>query len=152
MSAKKKKPSTYRVFVYGTLRAGMHNHHWLKGSRLVAETETEHAAYTMLDISGFFPGVIRGGNATIIGEVYAVDAVTLAELDRHEGCPNHYKREIVKTKDCGECFTYIYQMPSRARAFPNAIVRHGDWCRHAGLTGKQELACVRQPGTLFQKA
>ncbi len=132
MATKKKK--LFRVFVYGTLRLGNHNHRWLNGAKLVAETQTAKAAFTMLDVSGHFPGVIHGGKTTIVGEVYAVDSETLAELDRHEGCPNHYRREIVRTKDCGECFTYIYQMPSRARAYPNAIVNSGDWVEHRGYT------------------
>lgn len=134
----KKAAALYKVFVYGTLRAGMRNHHWLRGSSLVAATKTRRDHFVMLDISGSFPGVIyargNGDGATeIIGEVYAVTAEVLAELDRHEGCPRHYKRELIETRDCGRCFTYIYQMPNPARVYPSDIVRGGDWVEWVGV-------------------
>lgn len=149
--AKKKK--LFRVFVYGSLRRGNHNNHWLKGAELIATTQTVGAGFTMLDI-GMFPGVIYGGKTVIIGEVYAVDAATLEELDRHEGCPRHYRREVIKTADCGECFTYIYQMPTHARSYPRHIVHSGDWVEYKGYTGEtqEEPACVRKRGTLFAGA
>ncbi len=117
------------VFVYGTLRAGMRNHHWLRGaSMLPVGRVTAQACYLMLSVSDSFPGVIRGGNEAVVGEVYMVNTKTLEALDRHEGCPTHYRREAIEVVGVeGACWTYIYQMPTNARCAPSRVVRGADW-------------------------
>ena len=71
------------VFVYGTLLAGEPNHRLLTGARLVAEARTK-PAFELRDL-GAFPGLVRGGQHAVAGEVYEVDVATLAALDRLEG-------------------------------------------------------------------
>ena len=70
----------HRVFVYGTLKRGFRNHHFLEKSRLMGEAHTV-AAYRMLD--GRFPVLRDSGpdRMPVGGEVYEIDAPTLIALD-----------------------------------------------------------------------
>lgn len=122
----------HRVFVYGTLRRGMRNHHWLRGASLLeSEGITAQSCYLMLSVSDSFPGVIRGGHDAVVGEVYLVNSKTLEALDRHEGCPTHYKREVIEVSGIdGLCWTYIYQMPTNARCAPSRVVLGADWVEY----------------------
>jgi len=56
---------------------------------------------------GSFPGVVRGGETAIEGEVYEVDAATLAGLDQLEGHPHFYRRTPVRLDEYGEVETYL---------------------------------------------
>jgi gamma-glutamylcyclotransferase (GGCT)/AIG2-like uncharacterized protein YtfP len=91
-----------KVCVYGTLKKGKYNHPAIKDSKFVGECLLEN--YNMHTL-GSFPG-IKPGKGTVVGEVYEVDDKTLYVLDRIEGHPHFYKREIVKTP-LGESWVYI---------------------------------------------
>lgn len=68
------------VFVYGTLKRGRENHHWLAGQRWVAAARTK-PCYRMFDLGGY-PGMIRVEHGiSIEGEVWDVDEGGLARLD-----------------------------------------------------------------------
>ena len=87
-------PGETLLFVYGTLRRGGPNHPLLAGARLVgAATTVERHALFVDDIPYLapVPAVHR-----VRGEVYAVDAATLAEVDRLEGHPGWYERRAVR--------------------------------------------------------
>jgi gamma-glutamylcyclotransferase (GGCT)/AIG2-like uncharacterized protein YtfP len=92
-----------RVFVYGTLRAGHHNHHILGAARAVGKGKTV-SSWRMYDLGSGFPGVVwpeagdgvsrawggeGGGGGTegysIVGEVYEVDDAGMVACDRLEG-------------------------------------------------------------------
>lgn len=73
------------IFVYGTLRQSFGNHHLLNNARFVGHAKTE-SKYVM-HASGHIPFVSQSqAISQIVGEVYEVDAQTLATLDRLEGC------------------------------------------------------------------
>ena len=81
------------LFVYGTLRTGGANHGLLAGARLVGAARTVERYALFVDGIPFLapaPAVHR-----VRGEVYAVDAATLAEIDRLEGHPTWYERRPV---------------------------------------------------------
>ena len=82
-----------KVFVYGTLRRGFGNYRRLLegNSRFIGEAATP-AEFTLLDL-GSYPGLVRGGETAVHGEVFEVDAATLARLDRLEGHPSFYERQ-----------------------------------------------------------
>lgn len=82
-----------RVFVYGTLRRGEPNHHLLDARMLLRAGRTE-PRFTLVSL-GAFPAMIDGGETAVVGEVYDVDAVTLAALDRLEGHPRFYRRRPI---------------------------------------------------------
>jgi len=113
-------PNTQLVFVYGTLKRGQSNHHWLSGARWQGEVAL--AGLVLHDL-GPFPMAVEG-EGTVRGELYAVDAAGLARLDVLEGHPRLYNRLIRPLPDGRQAWVYV------GRA---AQVRHapqlpdGDW-------------------------
>ena len=79
------------VFVYGTLRRGCANHRFLAGARFVGPGRTVDAHGLYLEAG--IPYLAAGeGRYPVIGEVYAVDAAILADLDTLEEHPRVYTR------------------------------------------------------------
>src|SRR4051812_16582087 len=71
------------VFVYGSLKRGFRNHHFLETSRFIGPGTTRRD-FDLLDL-GYFPAMIKGGGFAIRGEVFMVDRRTLKSLDWLEG-------------------------------------------------------------------
>jgi len=83
-----------RVFVYGTLKRGGTNHHYLLGQKFLTEARTQ-PGYTLYQPADY-PGLVidptdREG---VIGEVWEVSANCLAALDRLEGVDEGLYRRI----------------------------------------------------------
>ena len=74
-----------RVFVYGTLKRGHRNHHFLAGQQFLGEARTP-AGFTLYSM-GNHPGMVRSTDAShsVAGEIWAVDDDCLARLDILEG-------------------------------------------------------------------
>lgn len=114
------------VFVYGSLREGMHNNWYLEEAQLV---QTGHIqGFDMYQLNTF-PAIVPG-SGVVVGEVYQVSKATLAVLDRLEGHPNVYKREkVTVTLTEGEPVTawvYVWQRPVN-HLIP---VLSGDWVEY----------------------
>ncbi len=105
MAAEEQGPPVERVFVYGTLKRGHGNHRLLErgGARYVGEARVSG---TMHDIGGI-PAVGLSGRGTVHGEVYELDAETLARLDRLEGTPTFYQRTRVRMSTGTEAWIYV---------------------------------------------
>ncbi len=122
---------SYRVFVYGTLLQGEPNHYILEHACFVREARTP-AVFTLCDL-GSFPALLADGSTAVLGEVYEVDAATLARLDRLEGHPRLYRRTPI-TLDDGEPVEAYVMAPGRA--WSERIITNGDWrTREASRTG-----------------
>lgn len=93
------------VFVYGSLKRGLCNHHFLQHGQFMGEWKTD-AIYALVDL-GAYPGLVSG-QRSIVGEVFAVDDATLAQLDLLEGVPDFYQRHRQDTP-WGQAWIYIYQ-------------------------------------------
>jgi len=111
-----------RVFVYGTLRSGERNHHLLQNSKLVQRARTG-ATFELVSL-GAFPGMVAGGNTAVVGEVYEIDAVTLAALDRLEDHPRFYQRRPIELDDGIEVVAYLLSA-DQVRGCPR--IPGGDW-------------------------
>jgi gamma-glutamylaminecyclotransferase len=102
----------FQLFVYGTLKRGGCRHGLLAGQRFLGEARTA-PRYALLDL-GDFPGLVRdeaGGHA-VHGELYEVEASPLALLDREEGAPELFRRELVEVDGrSGPIQAYFYQHP-----------------------------------------
>jgi gamma-glutamylcyclotransferase (GGCT)/AIG2-like uncharacterized protein YtfP len=108
------------VFVYGTLRRGERNHHFLKEAPLLSYHRTA-PCYTLVNL-GRYPAAIPGGETAIVGELYALGEGLLARLDRLEDCPREYIRELIPSPR-GPAWMYVYRHP-----IPGALViASGDW-------------------------
>ena len=73
---------------------------------------------------GAFPAMVAGGATAVVGEVYDVDAVTLAALDRLEGHPRFYERRTVRLEDGDEVAAYVLPI-EQAHGRPR--IPSGDW-------------------------
>jgi len=85
-----------RLFVYGTLKKGTSNHFRLLGQPFLtfARTVPRYRLYRI----GWFPGLVEDpeGGYSVEGEIYAVDAATLRQLDEFEGVPALFRRQTVQ--------------------------------------------------------
>jgi len=112
---------TQAVFVYGTLRRGEANHHWLGNAPLLGQHRTA-ARYTLLDL-GPYPAAIATGNTAIVGELYGLDNGLLARLDELEDYPREYTRARIPVPQ-GSAWMYLYRLPPADAV----IILGGDWC------------------------
>jgi len=130
-------PTAELVFVYGTLKRGQANHHWLSGAPWRGEIVL--AGLVLHDL-GPFPMAVEG-EGTVRGELYAVDAAGLARLDVLEGYPRLYTRQTRPLPDGRRAWVYV------GRA---AQVRHapqlpdGTW--HGGSRSRRGSRPDRQGG------
>jgi gamma-glutamylcyclotransferase (GGCT)/AIG2-like uncharacterized protein YtfP len=91
------------VFVYGTLKRGHGNHHWLAEASFQGEAVLPNV---VLHDLGPFPMAVPG-EGLVRGEVYAVDAAGLARLDRLEGYPRLYDRRPLPLADGRRAWVYL---------------------------------------------
>lgn len=97
-----------RALVYGTLKPGERNH------GLIADAVHHGSAETAPGfrlLHGDIPAVDRGGQARIAGELVQVTGEQLARMDRLEGHPDWYRREIVTLADGREAWLYLHPIP-----------------------------------------
>lgn len=83
------------VFVYGTLKRGYWNAHFLDNAIFIDEGKTD-ARYALLDLT-HFPGLVVG-NRQIQGEVYKINASILKKLDFLEGYDTQRPEDSLYTR------------------------------------------------------
>lgn len=94
------------VLVYGTLRQGFANHHWLGGSRPLGAGVMQGLA--LYDLGPFPMAVISDDDAAVLqGEIHAVTATHLQALDRFEGVPRLYERQAWRLEDGRRVWVYV---------------------------------------------
>ncbi len=83
------------LFFYGTLKSGLSNNHLVVGGRLLGPATTL-PLYRMYAL-GWHPGIVYvgAGGSAIQGEMWAVDAATVAVLDEFEGVPHAFVRQPI---------------------------------------------------------
>ncbi len=119
-----------KLFVYGSLLQGELRHGVLEGSRRLGPV----LARASLRDLGSYPALL-GGSGTVVGELYAVDARTLAQIDRIEGYdPDHpddslYRRVTLPIRHLADgrretVLAYRYNHPPAGRR-----IGHGDYRR-----------------------
>ena len=103
-----------RIFVYGTLKRGRENHHWLDGQRFIAVVRTQ-PLYRLYDMGGY-PGMIRADNGVAVeGEIWEVDEAGLARLDVLEDIAGgEYERVMIALED-GSVEGYLYLLDVSGR-------------------------------------
>ncbi|KAF0245968.1 MAG: hypothetical protein FD180_1111 [Planctomycetota bacterium] len=114
------------VFVYGTLLRGERNHALLGRASFGGEGRTLPAFE--LAHMGAYPALVAGGRVAVSGEVWDVDAATLASIDELEEVPTLYQRKRIPLEDGRVVETYL--MPSESTTGARRI-ESGDWKRRA---------------------
>ncbi len=100
------------VFIYGSLKRGFHNNHWLGDGSYLQDALTSDAAFEMHSVVGFFPLVVPG-NYQISGELYVVSDEVLRGLDRLEGNGMSYTRKKIKLSGVDVlAWIYIFNYPN----------------------------------------
>ena len=120
---------TTRIFVYGTLLAGEPNHRLLVKAPFVGPAVTE-AVFSLVDM-GPFPGLVAGGGSAVRGEVYEVDAPTLARLDTLEGHPRFYRRTPILLNDGVAAEAYLLRAE---QVVGRRVIESGNWRGHRGAS------------------
>lgn len=85
-----------QVFVYGTLKRGLSNSHYLSGQRFIAEARTQ-PNFRMVDCGGY-PGMypVTENGHSIAGEIWEVSDECLARLDLLEDTAGgEYERVLI---------------------------------------------------------
>jgi gamma-glutamylcyclotransferase (GGCT)/AIG2-like uncharacterized protein YtfP len=93
-----------RVFVYGTLKRGQRNYHFLQEAEFVDHFVTE-SRYSMYAFEGY-PAVCVEGRHAIHGEIYRVSDQQFRLLDELEWYPHFYQRIEIPTRH-GDAWMYI---------------------------------------------
>jgi len=111
------------VFVYGSLKRSQANHHHLAGSRFLGAAQLHGLA--LYDLGPFPMAIICDeSSACLHGELYAVSAEQLAELDRFEGAPRLYERQRHVLSDGRPVWVYV----GRARQVRHSpAIADGHW-------------------------
>lgn len=111
------------VFVYGTLKAGETNHHWLAGAPFLGR---HRLPGVRLHDLGPYPMALLSENAVDVshGELYAVEAAGLERLDELEDFPHLYDRSLRPLADGRRAWIY-HGPPARVRGTPRVPL--GDW-------------------------
>src|SRR3981081_1335655 len=86
-----------KLFVYGSLLSEHDHHEHLGASPMLGVCRTS-PSYTLVDL-GPYPALLEGGTTAVRGELYEVEAATLAALDEFEGHPWLYRRTRVRLED-----------------------------------------------------
>ncbi|XP_046810842.1 putative gamma-glutamylcyclotransferase CG2811 isoform X2 [Lucilia cuprina] len=117
-----------KVFVYGTLKRGEPNHHWLTRNEngfahFVGEGTTVERLPLVIGTRYNIPFLLdkRGLGHNIKGEIYEVDEKMFTNLDILEDYPVYYDREIqtitLNNNEQVQCWLYLI------RKFPEKLLQ-----------------------------
>ncbi|MFN4259317.1 MAG: gamma-glutamylcyclotransferase [Gemmataceae bacterium] len=102
--------ATALLFVYGTLKTGYPNNHFLQDQRFLGPART--APLYRLFVNDWYPCLVPDTcqGQRIAGEVWQVDEETLRRLDDYEGVPTWFTRQPVRLEGHAELiWAYFYQ-------------------------------------------
>jgi gamma-glutamylcyclotransferase (GGCT)/AIG2-like uncharacterized protein YtfP len=113
-------PAMHKVFVYGTLKRGQRNSHYLQNADFIGTFSTE-AIFSMHAFDDY-PAVCERGRHAIHGEIYRVSDTQLGVLDELEWYPDFYQRILIPTH-YGDAWMYIV----RAELCHRRTLLAGSW-------------------------
>ena len=90
----------YKLFVYGTLKKGLCNHHYLENAKFLGKAITKNP-FPMIAPMVWYPYLLdkEGAGYRVEGELYEIDEKTLAKIDELEEYPSYYTRCWIKVED-----------------------------------------------------
>jgi gamma-glutamylaminecyclotransferase len=109
---------TQELFVYGTLMRDQHHHDTMRAAEYLAQATTQ-ACYELVMVD-YYPALLRDGTSVVKGELYRVDAQTLAHLDALEEVPHYYVREPITLSDGRRVDSYVMPRERLERSTPIA--------------------------------
>jgi gamma-glutamylaminecyclotransferase len=118
-----------QVFVYGTLKRGQRNHHYLVQAEFVGDHLSEEC-FSMYQFDDY-PAVTENGSHAVSGEIYRVNRLGFEMLDELEGYPRFYQRIEIAT-DYGCAWMYIVK-PDLCR---DKLLLAGTWPPESGMSSQ----------------
>lgn len=131
------------LFVYGSLRQGLQNHHILHSARYICECKTIDTYIMIATKSKSFPYILHDKHMPekytpthITGELYEISDETLQKLDILEDHPYTYTRQLINIStgtDIIQAHAYILENLSIIHTIKNnmgkrfVFVLSGDW-------------------------
>jgi len=118
-----------KLFVYGTLRPPRVQHGPGSNANRMMDGEAKYIGPDKINGAiyhlGGFPGIkLDDTEGEVVGDVYEIVEPTLPpRLDRYEGYPELYTREVVKTFEGREAWVYVYN----GRVDRMYRIPSGDW-------------------------
>ena len=73
-----------RLFIYGTLKRGCYNHHYMHGQQFIDKARTV-PIYRLYNLGGYPGMVLADDGLSIEGEVWEIDETCRTQLDVLEG-------------------------------------------------------------------
>lgn len=118
-----RRETPQKVFVYGTLKEGYGNHHYLRNCKKIGTGGLEGIMFHL----GGFPAINLAEKFTrIIGEVYEVQWNDILNMDLLEGVNSNFYQRIETTVDPhGVCWTYVFS--SERAAQETKLIPSGCW-------------------------
>lgn len=117
----------FLLFIYGTLMSEMAAHAVLEGATPRGPARTP-PSYRLVDC-GAYPAMVAGGTLSVIGELYAMNHVTLARVDLHEQHPVLFQRTMIALEGGVPAFAYLLRSDQVIGRRP---IRTGDYRAHLG--------------------
>lgn len=111
-----------RFFVYGTMLSGQRDHAILGNAELLGPAATL-GRYTLVDID-VFAALLDDGKTSVQGELYAVEPLLLAAIDRACQVPHRFQRGTVTLSDESSAETH-YMTMEQVRG--KRRLGHGSW-------------------------
>ncbi len=102
-----------KIFVYGTLKRGFRNDHYLKTAQFIDSVVTADAVFRMVEYpsgqkpGSTYPALETGGQSRISGELYTITPAILKELDILEEINIRYIRKTIELENHGTAQAYI---------------------------------------------
>ncbi|MBE7122466.1 gamma-glutamylcyclotransferase [Bacillus cereus] len=119
----------HHVFVYGTLRQGQTNAHYMQGATCIAEEAWVYGK--LFDTNEGYPAMICSNEEKVYGEVYEVDDEVLQKLDELEEYTGNtdtdlYDR-ITQTVYFADKEMHAYVYVAQDKEILKKIIDSGDW-------------------------
>jgi gamma-glutamylcyclotransferase (GGCT)/AIG2-like uncharacterized protein YtfP len=109
------------IAVYGTLRRGLENHHFLNKGSVRFLGLDRISGYDLY--AGQYPYLVPGSGVATV-ELYEIDTLTLHALDELEGHPDLYTRVSIKTDAGINADIYLYP---KDKVLPGTKKTNGNW-------------------------
>lgn len=115
--------------VYGTLRAGFHNHYILEDSKYLGTTKTP-PAFTLFD-NGGYPFLFPEGDQEVVVEIYEVTDERVSKRVNYlegftgiRGAKSNYYETVDISTEFGKVEAFV------AKTKPNLrVIESGDWSK-----------------------
>lgn len=114
----------YPVLSYGTLKRGNTNHHLMAGAEYIGDGKIKGIKLYHLGESAMIVPSSDPGQGIVCGELFVLDSDHLARLDKEEGHPSLYERQLWTMENGSKAWVYMGReelLGSKARLIEDGV-------------------------------